>query len=47
MMVCHELGKSEQDVASWHLSDVFRWVAYFRLKAKAEKKAIENARRKK
>jgi hypothetical protein len=45
MMVCHELGKTEEEVSSWAPKDLYRWVAYFRLKAKAERKAMERARR--
>lgn len=46
MMVCYELGKTESEVASWVPDDLFRWVAFFRLKNKAEKKAIDEARKK-
>jgi hypothetical protein len=45
MMVCERLGKSEEEVAHWKLSDIVRWVAYFKLKSEAEARAIDNARR--
>lgn len=44
MTVCFELGKTEEEVKDWKFSDIIRWTAYFRLRNKAEKKAIEKAR---
>lgn len=44
MMVCYELGKTEEEVGTWGIEDLVRWVAFFRLKRKAEMKAIENAK---
>lgn len=46
MMVCYELGKTEEEVASWHIDTLCRWIAFFNLKYKAEKKAMEEARKK-
>lgn len=45
MMVCYELGKTEQEISSWTLADIYRWIAFFRLKSKAEAKAVRNARK--
>lgn len=45
MMVCYELGKTEEEVSSWQISDLVRWMAFFRLKHKAEKKAMEQAKK--
>lgn len=45
MLVCYELGKTEEEVRQWTLVDLYRWVAFFRLKNEAEKKAYEDARR--
>lgn len=45
MTVCFELGKTEDEVKDWKFSDIIRWTAYFRLRNKAEKKAIEKARK--
>jgi len=46
MLVCYELGKTVEEVAQWRLEDLYKWVAFFRLKNKAESKAYEEARRK-
>ena len=48
MLVCFELGKTEKELeaSGWTTEDVFRWVAFLRLKNKAEKKAIDAAKRK-
>jgi hypothetical protein len=43
MMVCYELGKTEAEVGQWHLEDVIRWVAFIRLKNKAEVEAMRKA----
>lgn len=43
MMVCYELGKTEEEVKEWSVDDLFRWLAFFRLKNKAEKKAMDKA----
>lgn len=47
MMVCFELGKTEEEVRSWALGDLVRWLAFFRLKNKAEKAAYDRAMRNK
>jgi len=46
MMICYELGKTEEEVKSWTLDDLFRWLAFFRLKRKAEQKAQQRASKK-
>ena len=45
MMVCFELGKSEAELQAegWTIEDIMRWIAFLRLKNKAEAKAIERA----
>lgn len=45
MMVCYELGKTEEEVGQWKIEDVVRWIAFFKLKNEAEAKAIEEAKR--
>lgn len=41
MLVCYELGKTEEEVSKWHIEDVMRWVAFFKLKNEAEAKALK------
>jgi hypothetical protein len=43
MMICYELGKDEADIKHWSIGDLARWMAFFNLKHKAEKKAYEQA----
>jgi hypothetical protein len=45
MMVCYELGKTEEEVKAWTIDDLIRWMAFFKLKHKAEKKAMEQAKK--
>lgn len=45
MQICHELGKTENDISTWTPEDVYRWAGYFRLKNEMEAKAYEKARR--
>lgn len=45
MMICYQLKKTEEEVVTWTLEDLIRWMAFFRLKNKAEEKAIERARK--
>jgi hypothetical protein len=45
MLVCEKLGKSEEEVSHWKLSDIVRWAGYFHLKAETEARMIANARR--
>jgi hypothetical protein len=45
MLICYELGKTEEEVKEWKLSDIYRWVAFFRLKGAAEARAYEQARK--
>lgn len=44
MCVCDELGKSLYDIKDWSLQDILDWVAFYRLKAKAEADAIRRAK---
>lgn len=44
MLVCYELGKTEAEVGEWHIEDIMRWIAFFKLKNEAEAKAMEKAR---
>ena len=41
MAVAHELGKDLYDVSHWSYDDLMEWHAFLRLKAKAEKKALD------
>lgn len=43
MTICYKLGKTEQEVATWSLEQLYRWVAYFRLVRKAEERAQKEA----
>lgn len=45
MLVCFELGKTEQEVSGWALKDLYRWLAFLQLKNEAEAKAIEKAKK--
>jgi cell division protein ZapA (FtsZ GTPase activity inhibitor) len=46
MLVCYELGKTEEEITNWGPHNVIRWAAFFRLKNKMEAKAIEEAKKK-
>jgi hypothetical protein len=45
MRIALELGKDLREVSDWPLDDLIQWEAFFRIKWKAEKEAIDKAKR--
>lgn len=46
MVVAKELGKGLDEIAHWEASELFEWVAFLNLQAKAERDALQNAQNK-
>ena len=42
MTIALELGKSEEDIATWKLSEVVRWMAFFRVRSEYMKNTRRN-----
>lgn len=45
MYVAEQLGKFEHEIAALTVSEYARWIAYFNIKTKEEKKSIDKSRR--
>jgi hypothetical protein len=45
MSVAHRLHKTEDEIASWPLERLVRWMAYFKVVREEEDKAIKEAQK--
>jgi hypothetical protein len=45
LSVAHRLHKSEDEIASWPLKRLVRWMAYFKIIREEENKQLEEAKR--